>query len=179
MLQNALALHKKNLDQSKMATSSLAQKSMEAYLDSPMRNYVIKGEREETFGGFLAIWRLILSGHLFTREGVWIHTRLIVMQFAQVVIGFFVSVILFRIVPILADGADQAREELLSKNVPQTYVDIIPTSAMIRTSFYPAAMVALLVGMLLIGIYVPRYVILSFLLLKPHHNSNELNVFFI
>jgi hypothetical protein len=156
ILQNALALHKKKNIRGE--SSSLNQKSMEAYLDSPMRNYVVHGERTEMFGGLYATWRLILSGHLFTREGVWINTRLIVMQHAQIVIGLFVSAVLFKIVPILADQVDVARQELISNNVPIDYVDIIPTPDMIKTSLYPAALVSLFIVLILISIYIPRYV---------------------
>ena len=160
MLDNAYELHRSvaddpdNMDQ---CLSRRASRSFEPTRDSTMRNFVLRGERFEQCGGFLWTWTRILDGSLFSTEGVWINTRLIIMQVAQILVAIVLSALFFTSVEDIATKAEEERNQL-DPYTPQWIVDFIPTRQMIYRSLYPASIVATGVMVLLIGVYIPRYV---------------------
>ena len=158
LLVNAYQLHPdaSNAEESnsKRWTRSFASASIEAE-DPTMRNYVLRGERFESCGGLLWTWLNLFNGTLFSYEGIWINTRMIVMQVAQVIVALIVSVFGIVAVEQVADEAEKAREEL-SPTTPKWAADLIPTREMVYRSMYPAALTATAVMILLIGVYIPR-----------------------
>jgi len=128
-----------------------------------LRNFVLDGERFESCGGFFWTWRRILTGTLFSREGIWINTRLIVMQVTQIVVAAVVSIFLLAFIENVADRAETARKSL-APNTPSWVADLIPTRQMIYRSLYPATFIAILVMALLIAIYIPRFVLQCYVL---------------
>lgn len=125
--------------------------------DGAMRNFVLSGERVEVSGGVLWTWRRIINGSLFHTEGIWVNTRLIIFQFAQVVAASVFSWILLLSVKLLADYYEEQRAKL-DETVPDWVRDLFPTRAMVNWSLYPAALTAIAVMIVLIVLYIPRYV---------------------
>ena len=126
--------------------------------ESTMRNFVLRGERFERCGGLFWTWHELLRGNLHSTEGIWYNTRLIIMQVAQVSIGILVSIIMLLSVPKIADEAEKAREDL-DPDTPQWAIDLLPTRTMVYRSLFPASFTAIFVMVLLIGVYIPRYVL--------------------
>ena len=55
-----------------------------------MLNFVLRGERREDYcGGLVWTWRRLLSGALFDEEGIWIASRLIIIQGVQLILLAF------------------------------------------------------------------------------------------
>ena len=118
---------------------------------------MLYGEKTQLTGGILWTWWHLLNGSLFHTEGLWINIRLVIFQFAQIVVGVVFGAFLLLSVESLADAAESEREKL-GPEVPQWVRDLIPTRKMINWSLYPATFVALAVMLLLILIYIPRCV---------------------
>lgn len=94
--------------------------------DETMRNFVLDKERTELVGGLGWTWYKIFDGTLFDTEGMWINTRLRIIQVAQVIVIFAVSVIMLRSVERIADQSEEARDDL-GPNVPGWVRDFVPT----------------------------------------------------
>ena len=81
LLENAYELHPKGISgQEGPATTELT-----------MVNFVLKGERFEDCAGVFWTYKRLLSGALFDEEGVWIASRLIIIQSVQAVFVVFLS----------------------------------------------------------------------------------------
>jgi hypothetical protein len=81
LLENASSMKPKN--------TLLAQKRDLDIGDELMINFVIRGETFEDCGGLVWTWRQLASQDLFEEEGVWIMSRLHVIQTIQaLLIGF-------------------------------------------------------------------------------------------
>ena len=160
LLENAYQLHPHVASAKgsvgKLRAERFATSSIEAD-DPTMRNFVLRGERFEHCGGVLWTWLNLLNGTLFSSEGIWINTRLIVMQVAQVIVAFIMSISLILVVEEIADEAGKAREDL-NPSTPHWAADVVPTRQMVYRSLYPAALTATAVMILLIGVSIPRYV---------------------
>jgi len=77
-----------------------------------MLNYVLRGEQLENAGGLFWTWKRVFSGELFHTEGIWLPTRLIVFQGAQVVVGVCLSLIFFKVTSLTAERAKRAQDDL-------------------------------------------------------------------
>lgn len=94
--------------------------------DQAMHNYFFEEERTEPAGGIVWTWWKIFDGSLFDTEGIWINTRLLITQVAQVILMCVVSFILLTTVEDIADQSEEARDEL-GPNVPDWVRDFVPT----------------------------------------------------
>ena len=94
--------------------------------DQTMRNYVLDEERTEPVGGLFWTWWKILNGSLFDTEGIWINTRLQIIQVAQIVAFFSISVVMLGSVRRIADRSEEARADL-DENVPDWVRNLVPT----------------------------------------------------
>jgi len=161
MFQNAWDLHQADqmaaIDASprKGSIRSSGMSSVHSSSEKVMRNFVLLGERNERCGGLFWTWWRILNGSLFSTEGIWINTRLITIQVAQVVTAVLVSLLLLVSVESIANEAEEARQEL-DPSTPQWVVDLVPTAQMVYRTLYPATFVAILVIVMLIFLYIPR-----------------------
>ena len=125
-----------------------------------IRNFVLYGEQSEEAGGFVWTWKRILDGTLYNTEGIWINTRLIVVQSIQLTIAFLLTNLLFQMNKVIQREASRAREELQQiENLPAWVLDIIPTDDIVRVSLVPATVCASLVMILIFLLYIPRYVV--------------------
>ena len=88
----------------KVALASVREKTM--------RNFIVRGERKEEVGGIFWTWWKYFDGTLFDHEGLWIHTRLYVIQVAQVAIALFVTALFFIFGREAAIAADDWRDSL-------------------------------------------------------------------
>jgi len=156
MLVNAYILHRGNslgLDLSDLRRAKDSPKR----IDKAMDNYVQRGESYSNAGGFLWTWKRILNGSLFYEEGVWIHSRLVWVQAGKVLVGVIAAWALYWSIHALAHRVDVMHKELnLTVFVPQWYINLIPTSYMIRVSLYPAWAVSIVVIFMLVLIDIPR-----------------------
>jgi hypothetical protein len=165
MLHNARELHQLN-----HADAFISGSDEQGVADQAMRNFVLKGERNELSCSAFWTWRRLFNGSLFHTEGVWINTRLIVIQAAQLLIGATFSVVMLVSVERIADEAETARESL-TPDMPQWVHDIVPTRQMVYRALYPATFTAILVMVLLFLLYIPRYETRTSLVCFHHSTS--------
>lgn len=83
LLQNASSMKPKTSD----ALEDYSVDTSEAI----MINFVIRGEMFEDCGGLIWTWKQLYSGDLFEEEGVWIMSRLLVIQMIQALFISFKS----------------------------------------------------------------------------------------
>jgi hypothetical protein len=155
-IANALVLQQNDVVAAAPTTTRKSSASFVIGDDLTMRNFVLRGERYEMAGGFFWTWRRLLNGDLFQTEGIWLNTRLLVLQLAQVLVAAVYSFILLRSVVLIADRAEKTRAEL-NPGLPQFVYDLVPTRRMVYIALYPASITAICVMTLLILIYIPRY----------------------
>ena len=161
ILSNALALHDSNDRISpakgkkrKMKRSVI--RSLAGARDQASRNFILYGEKHEEVGGVLwTFWRLF-NGSLLYQEGLWISTRILIIQVAQILIGSFTIVVLFIFTRYAADSADDFRRGLDPSTTPDWIYDLVPTGAMLTGSLVPATVVAMALMVITIAIYIPR-----------------------
>ena len=82
MVRNALAMH---------VPIPGAQRSgavMSSY-GRALLNFRTQEDVYERVGGFMWAWRKILNGTIFTEEGIWLHSRLLIANFSQFFIATF------------------------------------------------------------------------------------------
>ena len=120
-------------------------------------------------GGFFWTWKRILNGTLFTEEGLWINSRMLVFQVAMLIVGVAEFGVLLWSAETLAQRSDAAREDL-SPLLPQWVVDLYPTGRMVRRSLFPASLAAGVVVLILLAIYIPRCVIRSGIAWPPRRS---------
>jgi hypothetical protein len=122
-LLNAHELHSR-IDEQSSRSSTLSRRGVSSSMssssasDQTMLNFVLKGQKMESAGGFIWTWRLLLSGALFDTEGIWLPTRLFVFQGAQTLtagVGGFLFVLGTR---AAAKAAEDAQAELLTDDTP-------------------------------------------------------------
>ena len=123
-------------------------------VDRTMLNYVLRGQRLEDTGGLFWAWKQIFTGRLFDTEGIWLPTRLVVFQGAQIIITILLSLILLAVSRIAAEEAEKARAEL-DPTLPQWVKDIIPTKQDVYYALFPAASVSIVVMICLVLLYIP------------------------
>lgn len=128
---------------------------LQRQIDKSLRNYLTRGLRMENAGGVLWTWCNISTGSLFHTEGIWINSRLIVIQCAQVTIGAVGMYFLFYAIFSLASSCDYAQKNL-DPSLPQWFKNYYPTRWMVLASLLPAWTVSACVVVLLVLIYVPR-----------------------
>jgi hypothetical protein len=144
---------------SKRSRSSKALRKAQS--DAVFQNFTLRGEGKVDAGSLVWSWRKILSGELYEEEGIWLPSRLIIFQVAQVAIGLFFSFLIFRVVRIAADAADEATAEIESLRIrerllPDWVVDFVPTGDEVRLALEPAAIIAVIVCVILVLLYIPR-----------------------
>lgn len=123
--------------------------------DIAMKNFVLYGDQRELAGGILWTWKRLLTRSLFDEEGVWISSRLVVIQFAQLVASALVVGVMVFVVPAYEDDLRKARDEL-PDNLPSWVYSFVPEPWMLATCLYPAAACAGAVKAGLIVLYIPR-----------------------
>jgi hypothetical protein len=124
-----------------------------------MLNFVVHQLDSERCGGFLWTWKRIWNTELFADEGVWIQSRLYVIQVAQFFITLFLGVFYFGGINIVADKAAEARAELETiSGLPQWVLDFVPTRSEVYRALYPAASIAMIVPLAILQIYIPSTV---------------------
>ena len=123
LLVNAHRLHRPNAF---FVGSSLESAAGHVQGDQTMHNYVLDEERTEVVGGAAWTWSKLLDGTLFDTEGIWLNTRLLIIQVAQVILILFVSVFMLASVKPIADNAQESRDAL-DPSVPDWVRDLVPT----------------------------------------------------
>jgi hypothetical protein len=127
-----------------------------AMKEDVMANFVLRGEIYEDCGGLFWTWKRVFSGALFDEEGIWIMSRLIIIQTAQFLFFAVFTFALLLVIDQAAIMAEEARGELQPGNPPWVY-DIVPTAQQVRIALYPALAAAMFVMLAISLIYIPRY----------------------
>jgi hypothetical protein len=153
MMVNAHSLHQVDSVPDKSVRASIGDSS---FADRVMLNFVLRGQREERIGGIVWTFGQIFSGKLFDTEGVWLPTRLIVFQGAQVFIAAFLALAFIYLTRTAADMADDAQGTLDDYDMPQWAIDIVPTRQDVQIALYTSSGAAILGMLNLILIYIPR-----------------------
>jgi hypothetical protein len=153
MMVNAHSLHQADTVPDKSVRASIGDSTL---ADRAMMNYVLRGQREEKTGGIIWTFVQVYTGRLFDTEGVWLPTRLIVFQGAQVIIAVFLGFAFIIITITAADAADDAQGTLDDYDMPQWAIDIVPTRQGVQVALYTSSVVAILTMCNLILIYIPR-----------------------
>ena len=123
MLKNAYEMH------GSIAATANEQIDGQGSGDAVFQNYTLKGESYVSAGSLVWCWRSIVSGELAEMEGIWLPSRLIIFQVAQIIIGVFSCSVGFWIIEAVADEADDARAELerTVRRYPDWVFDLVPT----------------------------------------------------
>jgi hypothetical protein len=153
MMVNAHSLHQVDTAPDKSVRASIGDSSFAA---RTMLNYVLKGQQKEKIGGIVWTFGQVFSGRLFDTEGIWLPTRLIVFQGAQVIIAAFLGFAFIFITITAADMADEAQGTLDDYDMPQWAIDIVPTRQDVQIALYTSSGVAILAMFNIILIYIPR-----------------------
>jgi len=145
MLQNACVLHSKNQNN-----------------EGTMRNFLIRGESRAHCGGFAWTWRGLWDHSLFSEEGVWIQSRLIVGQVAQVIVAIMFGLLLFFVTTCTARATEKARQDIINDPFSTVSKDwalwLLPQSEMILISSYVGLGISLCTSVVLILLYLPSTV---------------------
>jgi hypothetical protein len=89
-----------------------------------MLNYVLQqGQKVEYTGGLFWTFKRIFTGALTEEDGIWIPTRTLSFQTAQILIAAALAYILLYIIYYAADLADQAQAELDFDTLPQWAIE--------------------------------------------------------
>jgi len=129
MMTNADRLHRP-IEGITGDSSSLSHSATNLSKDLTMRNYVRDADRTEKVGGFFWTWWRLLNGSLYDSEGIWISTRIIIIQVGQVAVLVTGSILMLYSVEYYGEQADAARKGL-NPGDPQWAYDFVPTK---RTS---------------------------------------------
>lgn len=111
VLTNACNLHD-DLEPKKPSDSRGWSMGKSTSADETMLNFVLRGNETKRVGGFLWIWDLLKTGGMFEKEGIWLPTRLIIFQTAQVGFTIILTLIFLSITRLAADLADEAQATL-------------------------------------------------------------------
>jgi hypothetical protein len=117
MLINACKLHDDSEPNNQGIIDSHSSARNGTFTDETMLNFVFRGNRSERAGGFMWTWDLLKTGALFEKEGIWLPTRLVIFQTAQVGFTITLSLIFFSITGVAAISAGEA-QEALSADLP-------------------------------------------------------------
>jgi hypothetical protein len=153
MMVNAHSLHQVDTAPDQSVRDSMGDSSFAA---RAMLNFVLRGQREEKIGGVVWTFGQIFSGKLFDTEGIWLPTRLIVFQGAQVIIAGFLGFAFIFLTRTAADMADDAQGTLDDYDMPQWAIDIVPTRQDVQIALYTSSGAAIFGMINLILIYIPR-----------------------
>jgi len=125
-----------------------------------MINFVIRGERFEDTGGIVWTWKSLFSGYLFEEEGIWIMSRLLVIQTIQALfIGFKTYALSLFVRHILVKC--QLWQDNLWPDLPQWVYNFVPAPKEARIALWPAFTAAVLVMLIIFFVYLPRHVSLA------------------
>jgi uncharacterized membrane protein YhdT len=94
-----------------------------ASLRQTILNYVLHGHKVERVGGLFWTFRRLWSGALTEEDGIWIPTRTLTFQTAQIMIAILISYMLIWLIHYAADLADQAQGELDFDVLPQWAIE--------------------------------------------------------
>jgi hypothetical protein len=125
--------------------------------EETMINFVIRGESFEDCGGLAWTWMRLLSGALFEEDGIWITSRLIIIQTVQLFLFAFVTYTGVLLVNEAMKRAEQA-QAILQPGYPQWVYEIVPTPNQVKIALYPALGIVMFVMITLFLVYIPRYV---------------------
>jgi hypothetical protein len=92
--------------------SSIKTVGARSSIDQVSLQYILKGKTVDDSGGMLWSWRQFLTGRLFDTEGIWLPSRLIVIQGVLLGISIVLGLILLGVTEYAADEADKAQESL-------------------------------------------------------------------
>ncbi|GAX19612.1 hypothetical protein FisN_19Hh192 [Fistulifera solaris] len=154
MLMNACVLHDSSEPMKQSLSDSRSTLRNGSSSDETMLNFVFRGNGSERAGGFLWTWELFQTGALFEKEGIWLPTRMIVFQTAQVGFTIILSLILFSITGIASILAGEAQESL-TEELPSWARQLVPTRRGVELALYPASIAATFTMVLLVVLYIP------------------------
>lgn len=126
LLSNAMSMHDTSDGRTEFLSGSAVADHVtasrfslsNANADAVMLNYVMNGQTLEPVGGFVWTWKQVLSGQLFEREGIWLPTRMIVFQLAQLLIACMLLLVYLNLTQYAANKAAEAHSQL-PDNLPQ------------------------------------------------------------
>ena len=127
MLENSHALNPKG----QIGHSGRAAK------DETMMNFVLRGESFEEIGGLLWTWKRLFSRKLFDEDGVWIMSRLIIIQVVQFFLILFYAYTGVVLVQEIAARAQNFQDEL-EPGYPDWFYTFVPTPQQAEAALYPA-----------------------------------------
>ena len=147
LLQNANDMKPKSLSNDRKKDLDVSEEVM--------INYVIRGESFEDCGGIYWTWKQLITGELFEEEGVWLMSRLLIIQTIQALfIGFKIYALTLFIEHAI--GLCEEWQANLQPDLPQWVYDFVPTPTQARLALWPAFSVAVLIMLTIFFIYLPR-----------------------
>ena len=133
----------------------LSNRLKDSQADPSFQNFLVHGEEKIACGNFFWAWRRLLTGEIFSDEGIWFPARMWIFQFGQCIVAFLMIVALFKFSKEMRDRANEANEDLPDDS-PQWVYDLIPTGDQVEYALIPAATVGSIIMVFIILIYVPR-----------------------
>ena len=103
-------------EDSKSETKSTNSKRKSAAIktstDQTMLNYVLIRQTPEDVGGMFWTWRMLLTQRLFDTEGIWLPTRLVVVQGTLFIFFIIMALVLNAVTNIVAQQALNAEANM-------------------------------------------------------------------
>lgn len=122
-----------------------------------MMNFSRRGARyEEISGGLGWAWRSILSGKLLDDEGIWIATRLYIMQFVQLACIVLLIPAGLLIIRNMVEESRHWRDTVASGDYDDWIFEIVPSPRQVKIVMYTAFTIAFINMFLVFRAYVPR-----------------------
>lgn len=99
-----------------------------------------------------------LTTRVILFSGIWLPSRLWTFQVAQILAAIIFGVLLIPMVESLIELAESSRQEL-PDNTPEWVYRFYPTGEDLKSALYPAQIIACAVNVVIIILYIPRYVV--------------------
>ena len=149
IIDNACSIHQK----------ALIEKDNANVASSILKSFLASTNDVEAKGGFMWTWKKIWYKSLFSEDGIWIHSRLIVGQIGQIFIAILTAYGLIYLTTDMCDTFDNAREAVkeVASSIPDEatfLLNLLPECYMIKVSSY----IALSTGMFLVSFIIMMYI---------------------
>ena len=101
-------------------------------------------------------WWKHFDGSLYEEEGLWVNTRMWIIQCTQLIVGGFLASFMYVVAVQGANAAEDLRTSLEDDNLADWIMEIFPTYNMVFYSLFPAAIAGTVVVGTICFLYLPR-----------------------
>jgi hypothetical protein len=117
LILNAHSLHNFD-DRGRYGVSSTKTVGARSSIDHVSLQYILRGKTVDDSGGIFWSWRQFVTGRLFDTEGIWLPSRLMVIQGVLLGLSIVLGLILLRATKYAADEAEKKFQETRDQDLP-------------------------------------------------------------